>query len=248
MPGTGMKRHQFRQRFGVSGPAVFTVIHALDDAQVKRNIALSVNGGVSGVFLINHDFGVEPFLPLIRQARSAFPDIWLGINFLAVTGKEAFPILGRLAQEGCPVDAYWGDDARIDESRAVDDQPEAAGIRAALEPDGWNGLYFGGVAFKKQRVVDKRDYARAAGIATEWMDLVTTSGIATGRQADPGKIKAFRQGAGNGALALASGVTPQNIGTYAPLVDAVLVATGVGRKGDFYNLDADLLQQLMERI
>lgn len=243
-----MKGQALRQRFRVSGPAVFTVIHVLDNAQVQRNIGLSVSSGVSGVFLINHDFGVEPFLPIIRQARTAFPEIMLGVNFLAVTGRDAFPVLGQLAREGCRVDAYWGDDARIDESRPADDQPEAAGIQDALASGGWHGLYFGGVAFKKQRPVHERDYARAAGVAARWMDVVTTSGIATGRQAGLEKVEAFRAGAGEGALALASGITPENIGIYAGHVDAVLVATGVSRPGEFYDLDPDLLKQLMERV
>ena len=58
---------------------------------------------------------------------------------------------------------------------------------------GWNGLYFGGTAFKKQRPVDPKDYARAASIAGNHMDVVTTSGIATGQSADLGKLDQFRE-------------------------------------------------------
>ena len=52
-----------------------------------------------------------------------FPALWLGVNFLAVTGKLAFPVLGKLKREGIAVDGYWADDARIDERRAATTRP-----------------------------------------------------------------------------------------------------------------------------
>ena len=50
------------------------------------------------MFLINHDFGVDPFLPIIRDVRDRFPALWLGVNFLGVTGRDAFPVLAGLAE------------------------------------------------------------------------------------------------------------------------------------------------------
>ena len=47
------------------------------------------------------------------------------------------------------------------------------------------------------------------------------------------------------ALALASGVTPDNLCEYADLVDAVLVATGINYDGDFYNIDPVKLRRLV---
>ena len=38
--------------------------------------------------------------------RERFPALWLGVNFLAVTGKDAFPVLGQLQQDGCAVDGF----------------------------------------------------------------------------------------------------------------------------------------------
>ena len=88
------------------------------------------------------------------------------------------------------IDAYWADDARIDERE--DQQTEAALTQTIRQDTGWNGLYFGGTAFKKQRVVDAADYAKSAEIAGGFMDVVTTSGIATGNAADISKIATFR--------------------------------------------------------
>ena len=77
------------------------------------------------------------------------------------------------------------------------------------------------------------------------MDAVTTSGIATGEAADRAKIAAFRRGCGDAPLALASGVTPENAADYAADVDAMLVATGINRPGDFYEIDPARLRRLL---
>ncbi len=242
-----MNRNEFKKLFKTTGPAVLPVIHVVDITQVTRNIETALKHGAQGVFLINHDFDVEQFLPIIRAARKQFPALWLGLNFLAVTGRDAFPILVDLEKQGCQIDGYWADDARIDESQSQEVQPEADEISRVKVQCHWSGIYFGGTAFKKQRSVDPADYASSAAIAAGRMDVVTTSGIATGQQAEIGKIRTFRNAIGEVPLALASGVTPENIDQYAGDVDAILVATGINLMGDFYNIDPARLDQLMRR-
>ena len=238
-----MNRFEFRKRFKTAGPAVLPVIHARDRAQVVRNAQVAVREGAHGVFLINHDFALEGLLPLVREVRDRYPSLWLGVNFLGVTGARAFPVLGELERSGCVVDAYWADDARVDERS--DPQREADAIAEARRTSGWSGLYFGGTAFKKQREVRPEHFETAARIATGYMDAVTTSGVATGRSAELSKIEAFRTGCADRALAVASGVTPDNAGAYAGIVDAILVATGINRAGDFYNIEPMRLRQLL---
>lgn len=240
-----MERKFFHQKFGCPGPVVLPVIHVLDTEQASRNIEIVVQAQAQGVFLINHDFEKDRLIPIIRDVRARFPELWLGVNFLAVTGKDAFPVLGELEQSGCRVDAYWGDDARIDEHGMADDQPEAEEIANVRACSGWRGLYFGGTAFKKQRSVEPDDYETAARLAVPFMDVVTTSGIATGHEADHGKIEAFRHGISQSPLALASGITPDNAQTYAD-VDCFMVATGINFNGDFYNIDPTKLARLIE--
>lgn len=235
-----MNRFDFRAHFGSRGPVVLPVIHVLDTARTLRNIEVLEGEGAPGCFLINHDFGVDDFLPIIREVRAAKPDLWMGVNFLAVTGLEAFPVLADLSEEGCRIDAYWADDARIDER--AEDQAEARAIDAARA--GWDGLYFGGTAFKKQRPVKPEDYAPSAGLAPDWMDVVTTSGPATGMEADDTKIATFRDAVGDAPLALASGVTPENARRFAE-VDAFLVATGINLTDNFYDIDAVRLRDLL---
>ena len=243
-----MDRFEFRTNFDCSHAVVLPVIHVLDAGQTIENIKKASGAGCPGVFLINHDFGVDPFLPIIHEARNSFPDFWLGLNFLAVIGAKAFPVLSELEAAGCRIDGYWADDARIDESAAIASQPEAQEILGVKERAGWNGLYFGGTAFKKQREVAAADYARSAEIACEYMDVVTTSGVATGKAADTKKIETFRQACGDKPIALASGITPENVHLYSDLVDCLMVATGINKEGDFYNIDTVRLNDLLRRL
>ena len=84
-----------------------------------------------------------------------------------------------------------------------------------------------GVAFKKQREVSPIHYKLSAEIATGFMDIVCTSGTKTGSAPDVEKIKQFREGCGREkVLAVASGITPDNITEFIPYLDCVLVATG----------------------
>ncbi|MCV6592179.1 MAG: adenine phosphoribosyltransferase [Silicimonas sp.] len=222
---------------------VTPVIHVLDTDQALRNLDHVAEAGCPGAFLINHDFPMEPFLPILRKVRAARPDLWLGVNFLDQPGNIAFPILGELVRNTCPIDAYWADDARIDER--LDDQNTAEEIARIRGESGWTGTYLGGVAFKKQRPVDEKDYARAARLSVPYLDVVTTSGIATGKEADLAKIRSFRDAIGEAPLALASGITPENAATYTGLVDCILVATGINYPNDFYNIDPDRLARLL---
>lgn len=239
-----MDRNSFHRMFKSQGPVVTPVIHVTDLEQVLRNIGHVARLGAPGVFLINHDFPVAEFLPILRAARDACPGTWMGVNFLAQPGRVAFPILGELAREGRHIDAYWADDACMDERQAR--QTEAEAIAAIRAESGWKGMYFGGVCFKKQRPVDPALNEYSARLSLPYMDVVTTSGIATGHATDMTKIADFRRGLGSAPLAIASGVTPDNAADYGADVDCFLVATGINHTGDFYNIDPARLSALLD--
>jgi predicted TIM-barrel enzyme len=237
-----MNRSEFHQLFGTPRPVILPVIHVLDKVQTSDNIEILIDLGIPGCFLINHDFSIEFFLPIIRSIRSTYPDFWIGLNFLAVTGLRAFPIISSLEKEGFRIDAYWADDARIDER--IDTQHEAEAIDKMRMKCGWQGIYFGGTAFKKQRLVKPQDYEIAARIAGNHMDVVTTSGIATGNAAEVSKILRFRDAIPDIPIAIASGITFKNGQNYS-MVDCFMVATGININNDFYKIDPDKLRQLI---
>ena len=239
-----MKRAEFHDFFESLAPIILPVIHVISETQTSINIDKLIDAGIKGCFLINHDFDIETFLPIVRSIRTAYPDFWIGINFLAVSGLNAFPILASLENGGCRIDAYWGADARIDERETY--QAEAEAIAKTRQECGWIGLYFGGTAFKKQRPINPNDYAESAILAANYMDVVTTSGIATGNAAEISKIATFRSALPDSPIALASGITPDNAIDYK-MVDCFMVATGVNIDDDFYNIDLKKLKMLISQ-
>ncbi len=239
-----MNRSEFKRYFNSNLPVVLPVIHVIKYRQACNNIDKLIDANVGGCFLINHDFSIDIFLPIIRTIRNKYPNFWIGINFLAVTGRDAFPVLAKLTIEGYRIDGYWADDARIDEHEVW--QIEANDILEVRRECGWEGLYFGGTAFKKQRPVDTKDYAVAAKTAANFMDIVTTSGEGTGIVANIDKIKTFRYALPDKPIALASGITSKNVYNYS-MVDCFMVSTGINFTGDFYNIDPHKLYLLTSK-
>ena len=100
------------------------------------------------------------------------------------------------------------------------------------------------MAFKYQRHVS--DLAGACDVARQFMDVVTTSGPGTGRAAGLEKIRAMKQALGEFPLAIASGITPENVGDYLAVADCFLVATGVSK--NFYELDPVRVKALVDQV
>lgn len=216
--------------------AVLPVIHVVSDSQAFENATIAEQAGADGVFLINHSISVDQLISVYCKLRDRMADWWIGLNCLGSSAQEAVLAIPE------DVSGLWTDCAEIDESSA--DQPAAEAILKARNQSGWGGLYFGGVAFKYQRHVT--DFVSAARTAAKYMDLVTTSGPGTGRAADPAKIKTMKQAIGEASLAIASGITPDNVVQYLDCADCFLVATGISRS--FTELELSLVQKLVNRV
>jgi predicted TIM-barrel enzyme len=214
--------NRIEQVFGES-PVLLPVVHPIGRKEAMRSIAVVERAGAKGVFLIDQGMTEREVLALVLEARAAFPDLWIGVNLL---GRRAADALA-LAMDACAgrIDGIWSDNAGIDE-RATP-QPAAEAFVTARHERSWNGLYFGGVAFKYQREIAFADLGRTAGLAARYMDVLCTSGPGTGKAADPDKVRAIHDGAGGAAIALASGVTADNADAYTPYVDAFLVGTSI---------------------
>ena len=215
---------------------VLPVIHVESEGQALRNAETARSAEADGIFLINHMGPCEELLAIRRRLHAEFPGCWIGVNCLDLDPEEVFE---RLPDD---VPGLWADDAGIDERTR--DQPEAEAIARARRDSGWGGLYFGGVAFKYQRPVE--DLARAAAIAVGYMDVVTTSGPGTGVAAGRAKIVAMKEAVGDFPLAIASGITPENVADYLDVADCFLVATGISRS--FTELEPNKVRRLIERV
>ena len=219
---------------------VTPVIHCATAVQTRRNIRKAIEAGADGVWLINMHISKEELADIFVRMRAHYPDFWMGVNSLS---KYPFQILEELSLHNVKADGVWVDNARVEENRAVQAYPEF--LLEEFARVGFEGLYFGGVAFKYQAPVV--DLEKVTKLAMKYMDVVTTSGDATGIAADVEKVIAMRAALGEDKpLALASGITPDNISTYLPYVNCFLVATGIS--SSFEELDLDLMTQLIQIV
>lgn len=187
------------------------VVHTRDEKGIWSSIESAMKADADGVFLINQGMSWEKIGNMIPVIRRQIPDLWIGVNLLGFSAIET------LRRYGDVLDGLWTDSSH--------------GVRPSEVLSNWRkngGLWFGGVCFKYQ--VDengdfpyiKRECRRVESI----MDVVTTSGVGTGEAASLHKISNFRRALGARPLAIASGVTIDNVRDYSN-VDAFLVATGV---------------------
>lgn len=207
--------------FGNS-PVLLPVVHPIGRQEALASIRIARDLGVPGVFLIDQGMTELDVLKLVREVRDLYPTLWIGLNLLTRAPADALSI----ALDACgAIDGIWSDNAGIDEHGT--EHPRAEAFVAARHAASWQGLYFGGVAFKYQRDVAPGDLGQASLAATPYMDVICTSGPGTGYAADVEKVRALRRGARFHAMALASGVTPENVQSYLPYVQAFLVGTGI---------------------
>jgi uncharacterized protein len=214
--------NRIEEVFGESR-VLLPVVHPVSREEALRSIDVVHRAGAKGCFLIDQGMSERDVLALVLEVRAAFPTLWIGLNLLGRSPADA--LATALDACGGRIDGIWSDNARIDE-RATE-QPAADAFVTARRERGWNGLYFGGVAFKYQREIAFADLGRTAGLAARYMDVLCTSGPGTGKAADADKVRAIRDGAGGAAIALASGVTAENAHVYTPYVNAFLVGTGL---------------------
>jgi len=217
--------NRVREIFGAPR-VLLPVVHPVGRSEALDSIALAVEVGAPGIFLINQGMGTDDVLALMKEVKGLHPSLWIGVNLLGHSPADALARGLDSADGG--LDGIWSDNAGIDED--AESQPEAQAFVEARKGRAWNGLYFGGVAFKYQREVAAEKLSQAAARAAAFMDVVCTSGPGTGLEADSAKLAAMRRGLGpDRAMALASGVTEQNVERFLPYADAYLVGTGIER-------------------
>lgn len=212
---------------------IFPVIHVLDEQQSLANAAIAHDCGADGVFLIHMDGRDGMLDPIGRSIRRAFPDLLLGVNYLSMSALEG---LERSLAQGW--DASWCDNPGV---RSDSITSEAIVISETLTKHPRH-MYFGSVAFKYQPV--DPDPAQAAVQALALGMIPTTSGEATGLAPTMDKLTKMRQALGSGSLAVASGISPENVPQLGPMLTHALVATGICR--DFHHFCPNRLDLLIQ--
>jgi predicted TIM-barrel enzyme len=211
-------------------PTLYPVIHYLDDRTTFSEARLALNTpGVDGVFFISHigSRAVDTHLiQIAREMKQVFPTRYIGVNLLTASD----PLDHVIYQvQGQGIDMVWFDTLGIT-SQGV--SPLAKLISEKIAEEEMPLTVFCGTAFKYQAVEPYPE--QAAKLTFEQGFIPTTSGEATGV---PPSVKKLKLMSVNGVrpLAVASGMTAQNVAMFAPYLTHILVATGISR--DEYHID-----------
>jgi hypothetical protein len=211
---------------------ILPVIHVASEGQAMVNAKIAMSAGADGVFLIN-----GPHLSDIAWSlHKAMPGMWIGANYLHLMPHEAM----YYAPEW--LGGIWCDTHIV--SQKDMDQPYAKELVKFRKKIPWQGILFGGCAFKYQPLSTSESWLAAE--SAKYMEVPTTSGKGTGSAPSVEKIKNMSDVLGDVPLAIASGLTPWNVVDFLPYAKAFLVATGVSKS--FNSLDFDLLSKFVRAV
>lgn len=216
-------------------PEIWPVIHLNTLEMAMDNAAIAFNAGCDGVFIIHMEGRDDLVDPVAKEIKKMWPDKKVGVNYLTMNAFD-----GVLRAESNLFDAFWTDASGV-RSDGIEDV--AIKVQQFLSICR-NIKFFGSVAFKYQRT--DPNPALAAELATRLGMIPTTSGSATGKAPPVEKIKSIYEFNQNRPLAIASGVTPENVLSLAPYVSHILVSTGISKS--FFEFDADKLNALVNNI
>lgn len=213
---------------------ILPVIHyeSAQSAYVQATVAHTC--GADGVFLISHNNQNDALPSMCGSIKALLPGLKVGVNFLGYGVMDAYR-----AAALADFDMLWLDAPGFASTGLT---TECVELIDHLQNDALDTIeVFASVAFKYQPV--EPFPVKAASIARLHGFIPTTSGAATGEAPDLEKIKGMFDR--RGPLAVASGMTPDNIATFAPFLSHVLVATGISHDGNTF--DADLLRRFIAR-
>jgi hypothetical protein len=227
--------NNFFETFG-SRPVFLPVIHVTNATQALENAKIAAGSGADGVFIIDHGTVTNPdrLVKAGEVLMRHLPSLWVGLNFLdlGLGGIHFMPPGAR---------GLW-----VDESGITEDGPNVSAIRFQVTQERlrWSGLYFGSIAFKYQPEVN--DLAKATRAAMPFVDIITTSGKRTGEPPTVEKMRTMREAVGVHPLAIASGMSSENVEEYLPYTNCFLVATKISRS--FTELDPKETREFAKRL
>jgi predicted TIM-barrel enzyme len=212
---------------------VLPVIHILNKQQTIAQAELLVSSKCDGFWLINHGGDDDLTLSLAVTLSERYPDFVVGVNLLSHSADSA---INATVEHGLKY--LWLDYAGVHSvypNETLLTQLKDIGLQHNVQ-------IFAGAAFKYQS--PEPDPANAASLAQAHGFIVTTSGSGTGHAADLTKIK-YMSCAVDCQLAIASGLTIDNLTDYYPYVEYALIATGISH--DEYYFDPKKLTEFMNK-
>lgn len=215
---------------------VLPVVHYLDCDTSVEQASLAFSLGADGVFFISHNGANKALYKPATIVKSVHPNKLIGLNLLGESPLHALTEVRRLE-----LDMVWTDTPGVSSEGLT---PLGAELQTRLAHMAKKPLFFGSVAFKYQ---PKEPHPGAAARQAMLAGMLpTTSGTATGSPPSVEKAREMKSAVDDGALAVASGMTPENVVEYLPYFSHFLVATGVSV--DEHHFDAKKLEAFVKAV
>lgn len=197
---------------------IIPVIHTVTTYQTLLSVKNAVKCCIKKIFLISH--GNHTYLELIELAKKVkdeYPNLWIGCNFLDLPAYKAI----SLDLDENIISGLWYD--------------ETLNKQQILQYRNYKGITFGGLAFKYQP--QPLDLFNACQESRIICDVSTTSGQGTGLAINNDKLMHIRTYLGNFPMAIASGVSIDNIDYYKGVADYLLVASSITDNNEIINCE-----------
>lgn len=224
---------------------IFPVVHIQNSAQAVEQAGIALEAGANGVFLIDHkSANASALLAAYQSVYEAYPENFIGLNFLHFQHSlDTFKYLNTAFRKeyiGRLPNAVWADDVH----RCREELYQLRERNDELK----NIKYLGGIAFKYSRTYTDKPVSAAleTSILAAYVDVVTTSGPGTGMPPSLDKIKSMKRAAGDKPLAVASGVSSENIEKFKPYIDQLLVASSIETRPLSGEFDKEKIKTLVE--
>jgi len=243
---------------------VFPVVHI-----VNSDVELAVhegekafNLGADGILLIDHHNAwrnTNPLFESVNRLNEESSERFVGINILGFNSMQVMQAIDKALknnkqtksiEEGRvdillnnPPSGVWIDDMRDDymtPGLAMEFKKSKSYLKQIK--------ILGGVAFKYTNTFteDPKKAEYEAVYLKDSVDVMVTSGPGTGFEPSVEKIRAMKNSIGEKALAIASGISFENIYKYNGLVDQIFVSSSVETIPGSGVFDERKLQELID--
>jgi hypothetical protein len=194
-------------------PRFLAVIHAAWLTQARIQARTALKNGAGGVFLISHgSMSSRELLNVYLRLRNEkdLARAWIGVNYLGISSSATLEPLTPPGMNG-----IWTD--------GVPDTPLSV-----------HALRFCGIRFKHQEHLPLEEEVRRV---VAHADVAVTSGARTGAAPSVEHVLSIKERLADFTLplAVASGMTPENIRDFRDHADCFMVATGISKS--FTELD-----------
>lgn len=212
---------------------IFPILHFLDRATTLWQVSVARRCGAAGVFLLcSESDDANDIVDVAWKTKQLNPSFAVGIKLPSFTPLQAAE---RALEAG--LDMVWTDDMGVSSTGFT-----AAGMRMAEFATQHPGLaLFASVALAHQPV-DPAPGLAAQNALTAGFVPTTTTAATVEAYPNLAQLKAMSK-ATRGTLAVASGITADNVAACAPYVSHILVSSGIF--SDQYHIDQYKLEQLL---